>query len=188
MDRPQLVVELPKHSAVLHDTTCWSEAAWDVRPSRYATQLWRLKTTSALRPQPEVCLAEMKRRMGVRGQCGYSLRGAPPPRLQYYRQHQQDALRYSWDGLIAGNNRSFDEETERIGGGYVVGVDSIPTMTLSIRVPPRLLTMPNLCLHVGLDADVVSTNPVLHLTLQAHLSDSVFRVPDIPHSPGHTCT
>ena len=40
----QLSVELPKHSAVLHDTTCWAEAAWDVRPSRYVTQLWRLKT------------------------------------------------------------------------------------------------------------------------------------------------
>jgi hypothetical protein len=47
----QLVVKLPKHSAVLHDTTCWEEAAWDVRPSCYATQLWLPKTTSALHPQ-----------------------------------------------------------------------------------------------------------------------------------------
>ena len=93
----QLVVELPKHSAVLHDTTCWAEAAWDVCPSRYATQLWRLKITSALHPQAGLCPAELKRRMKGRGHCCYSFHWGDsgiPSQLQYYRQHQ-DALRHS---------------------------------------------------------------------------------------------
>ena len=139
----QLSVELPKHSAVLHDTTCWAEAAWDVRPSRYGTQLCRLKTFSALYPQPAVCPAEMKRRMEGSGHYRFSFHWCDsevPPRLRYYRQHQQDALRYSWDGLIAGTDGSVDEKTERMGAGYVVGVDPIPTMTLSIRVGGPLST------------------------------------------------
>jgi hypothetical protein len=39
------------------------------------------------------------------------------PRLQHHRQHQQDALQYSWDGLIAGTDGSVDEKTESIGAG-----------------------------------------------------------------------
>jgi len=63
-----------------------------------------------------------------------------PPRLQYYRQHQQDALRYTWDGPIAGTDGSVDVKTESMGAGYVVGVDPVPLMTLSIRVGGPLAT------------------------------------------------
>ena len=37
-----LYAELPKKSTVVHTTECWEAAAWDVKPSRYSTQLWRL--------------------------------------------------------------------------------------------------------------------------------------------------
>jgi hypothetical protein len=40
----RLFAELPKKSLVLHRTDCWETAAWDVVPSRYITQLWRLDT------------------------------------------------------------------------------------------------------------------------------------------------
>jgi hypothetical protein len=36
---------------------------------------------------------------------------------------------------MAGTDGSVDERTERMGAGYVVGVDPIPSTTLSIRVP-----------------------------------------------------
>ncbi len=41
----------------------------------------------------------------------------PPPRLLIHRQHQQDALRHSWDGLVAGTHGSVDEHTEVMGAG-----------------------------------------------------------------------
>jgi hypothetical protein len=34
----QLIVDLPKHSAALHNVTSWAEAARDVRLSRWAPQ------------------------------------------------------------------------------------------------------------------------------------------------------
>ena len=38
----QLYVELPKKGAVLHKDGCWEEASWDVQPSCYTTQLWKI--------------------------------------------------------------------------------------------------------------------------------------------------
>ena len=45
-----------------------------------------------------------------------------------------DATRLSWEGLVAGTDRSVDERTECMGAGYAVGGDVIPLMTLSLRV------------------------------------------------------
>ena len=59
--------------------------------------------------------------------------GPIPPRLLLQRQHQQDALRYGWEGLIAGTDGSIDEQTERMGAGYV-GTDPEPIMTFHARV------------------------------------------------------
>ena len=139
-----LIAELPKNSEVLHETRCWAEAAWDVRPSRHVTQLWHLSSPSAsyrrpVEPRPET----VRHRMEGRGHYRFSFHWcehAVPARLQYYRQHQQDALRYSWDGVIAGTDGSVDEKTESMGAGYVVGVDPIPHMTLSVRVGGPLST------------------------------------------------
>ena len=63
-----------------------------------------------------------------------------PARLNLYRQHQQDALRYSWDGLVAGTDGSVDLRAELMGAGYVVGADPVPLMTLSIRVGGPMAT------------------------------------------------
>ena len=60
--------------------------------------------------------------------------GPIPPRLLLHRQHQQDALRYGWAGLIAGTDGSVDERTERMGARYVVGTDPEPIMTFHARV------------------------------------------------------
>ena len=63
-----------------------------------------------------------------------------PPLLLFHRQHQQDALRHDWDGLIAGTDGSVDERTERMGAGYAVGADSEPIMTFHARVGGPLAT------------------------------------------------
>jgi hypothetical protein len=52
-----LQAELPKKSRVLHQVGCWETAAWDVQPSLFITQLWRVSTTLELLQQachPEV--------------------------------------------------------------------------------------------------------------------------------------
>jgi ribonuclease HI len=139
-----LIAELPKNSEVLHETRCWVEAAWDARPSRHVTQLWHLSKPAESDWRPDVPRPEtVRHRMEGRGHYRFSFHwceDAVPARLQYYRQHQQDALRYSWDGVIAGTDGSVDERTESMGAGYVVGVDPTPDMTLSIRVGGPLST------------------------------------------------
>ena len=139
-----LIAELPKNSEVLHETRCWAEAAWDVRPSRHVTQLWHLSNPPASDRQRDVpCPETVRHRMEGRGHYRFSFHWcehAVPARLQYYRQHQQDALRFSWDGMIAGTDGSVDEKTESMGAGYVVGADPTPHMTLSIRVGGPLST------------------------------------------------
>ena len=56
-----------------------------------------------------------------------------PPRLLIHRQHQQDALRHGWDGLVAGTG-SVDERAEQMGAGHVLGADPEPSMTFCARV------------------------------------------------------
>ena len=59
-----------------------------------------------------------------------------PPRLQLHL-HQQDALRHSWEGLVAGTDGSVDERTEQMGGAYVLGVESLLIQTPSWPSPPE---------------------------------------------------
>ena len=54
------------------------------------------------------------------------------PLLLVHRNHQQDAARLSWEGLVAGTDGSVGERTECMGAGYAVGGDVIPLMTLSL--------------------------------------------------------
>ena len=66
--------------------------------------------------------------------------GEAPPNLLLYQKHQQDALRHSWDGLIAGTDGSVDERTEQMGASYVLGDDPAPTLTFFARVGGPLAT------------------------------------------------
>ena len=139
-----LVAELPKKSAVLHKECCWEEAAWDVYLSRSATQLWKLEGRSVLQaeqvgPDP----ATVRKHMAGKGHPQYAFHwheNPVPLPLQYHRQQQQDAMRHSWEGLVAGTDGSVDLRTERMGAGYIVGTAPVPLMTLSIRVGGPLST------------------------------------------------
>ena len=42
------------------------------------------------------------------------------PLLLVHQNHQQDAARMRWEGLVAGTDGSVDERTECMGAGYVV--------------------------------------------------------------------
>jgi hypothetical protein len=58
----------------------------------------------------------------------------PTPRLLVHHQQQQDALRHSWDGRVAGTDGSVDERTEVMGAGYVLGADPLPIISFFTRV------------------------------------------------------
>ncbi len=57
-----------------------------------------------------------------------------PPRLLIHREHQQDALRHSWDGLVAGTDGSVEKHTEVMVAGYVLGADPLPIISFIARV------------------------------------------------------
>ena len=141
----RLYAELPKKSLAVHRMACWETAEWDVEPSRYTTQLWRLDTPAGL-PQsdPELLPAIVQQHLTRGGRQSYAFHwsdGVVPPRLLLYRQHQQDALRHSWDGLVAGTDGSVDEGTERMGAGYVLGDDPEPIWIFSASVGGPLATV-----------------------------------------------
>ena len=54
-----------------------------------------------------------------------------PLALKLHRKHQQDALRFSWVGLVAGTDGSVDIPSEKMGAGYVVGDAPIPLRVLA---------------------------------------------------------
>lgn len=131
-----LYAELPKKSRVLHKTECWETAAWDVELSRSVTQLWRLNTDPA-HHGPVPSPATVQQHLGGGGHHRYAFHWSVdpvPPRLLLHRQNQQDALRHTWDGLVAGTDGSVDERTERMGAAYVLGADPDPIAIFFARV------------------------------------------------------
>ena len=139
-----LYAELPKESKVLHKEGCWETAEWDVEQSCAVTQLWKLVTHPEMRQQghalhPGAVQQQLER--GGHHQYAFHWNETPvPPRLIIHRQHQQDALRHEWDGLVAGTDGSVDVRAERMGAGYVLGADPVPVMAFSARVGGPLST------------------------------------------------
>jgi ribonuclease HI len=133
-----LYAELPKKSRVLHKPECWETAAWDVEQSRSITQVWRLNTDPKLvhyGPVPNPAIVQ--HHLGGGGHHRYAFHWSTdpvPPRLLLHRQNQQDSLRHTWDGLVAGTDGSVDVRAERMGAAYVLGADPDPIAIFFARV------------------------------------------------------
>ncbi len=110
--------------------------------SRHTTQLWKIDPQAAtLQHGSDLLPAEVQHHLTSSGSQRFAFHwheGSIPPRLLLYRRHQQDALRHSWDGLIAGTDGSVDERSEKMGAGYVLGADPEPILILSVRVEDPL--------------------------------------------------
>jgi hypothetical protein len=91
-DDPDLVVlnktsrsytELPKKSMVMHRSECWETVAWDVEPSRYSAQLWRLHTHATMQEQdPELPPKHVQQLLNCVETQRYAFHwyeGVPPP-------------------------------------------------------------------------------------------------------------
>ena len=128
------ITNLAKNSRALHQVGCWEVATWDVELSRFSTQLWKLNTTADTLRQTHHGV--MRHLLDCEGPHRYAFHWSedPTPRLLVHRQHQQDALRHSWDGLVAGTDGSVDERTEMMGAGYVLGADPLPIISFFARV------------------------------------------------------
>jgi hypothetical protein len=112
-----LHAELPKKSMVLHQVGCWETAVWDVKSSRYIKhkQLWKLNTNTEMlqkeQPRhPEGMLQLLD--CGGFGSNRYAFHWCAdpvPPLLLIHRQHQQDAILHTLNGLVAGTDGSVDD-------------------------------------------------------------------------------
>ena len=58
----------------------------------------------------------------------------PSRPLQLYRPHQQDACQYTWQGLVGASDGSADMKKEKMGTGFVVGLDRTPLLELAAQV------------------------------------------------------
>ena len=134
--RARLCAQLPVKSMVLHGAECWSESSWDPTSARHMTQVWLLSNGDLDGSELQQPLV-LQQALGswAEPRFDFHWREDPIPRaLQSYRARQQDAVQYSWQGLIAGTDGSVHYQQERMGAGYVVGIDPIPLLELSVRV------------------------------------------------------
>jgi hypothetical protein len=67
--------------------------------------------------------------------------GPPARLLQWYQETQQDDLRLTWPGIIAGTDGGVAWKTERMGAGYVIGTEQAVELVLSVRVGGPLSTL-----------------------------------------------
>jgi len=130
----QLVATLPNDSLVLHDQHCWSHAKWDSKPAKLITQVWRLGCGSTL--EEPLLPQEFQQQLGDWAMRRYDFYWSDNPSrpLQLYRPHQQDACQYTWQGLVGASDGSADMKKEKMGTGFVVGLDRTPLLELAAQV------------------------------------------------------
>jgi hypothetical protein len=120
---------------VLHRESCWQTASWDVVPKGNTTQLWKIIPCTEQPAVPAVKPIAMQQFLECWECTKYFFRWCEdpvPPLLQVpsHLNHQQDSMRWGWDGLVAGTDGSVHERTEHMGIGYVVGIDCVPLIIL----------------------------------------------------------
>ena len=128
---------------VVHKDECWSDAEWDTEPAHHETQLWRVEPCSepgsvrSPSTPAEAAPIPVQALLGDWEGYRYDFHwydGQPAIHLQRYRESQQDALRLTWTGIIAGTDGGVDWQKECMGAGYVTGTESEVETALSARV------------------------------------------------------
>ncbi len=91
---------------------------------KFKAQLWFISGQLAFKCCAESCATNFCRDLHLREypQYEYHWHDDPVPwALELHRKHQQDALRLTWVGLVAGSDGSVDVPSEKMGAGYVIG-------------------------------------------------------------------
>ena len=134
----RLSATLNAESLIVHDTSCWSDAKWDVRPARFATQLWHVEPDGVRENlQRNIHPLIIPPLLGSWESRRYDFHWCEkqvPESLRLHQEHQQDALRHSWEGLIVGTDGGVNWKNECMGAGYVAGAGQVPDDEQAVRV------------------------------------------------------
>ena len=99
----RLCAMLSSKSNVVHETACWADAKWDVHPARSATQIWKVEPAFAA----DTIHLNIPPLLGSWDGRRYDFHWChekTPATLRLHQENQQDALRHTWDGHIAGTD------------------------------------------------------------------------------------
>ena len=131
------VTLVPGNSTLLHKPGFWQKAEWDEEKTEHAAQIWMVGGPVAAdrigAQHSYLGLAALGDWTGRRYDFHWCIDRVPRA-LRLYRQHQQDARQYTFQGLVGGTDGSANERTGRMGAGFAVGIDEEPLMTYSASV------------------------------------------------------
>ncbi len=98
-----LYATLSLKSKVVNETACWTDAKWDVHSARFATQIWQVDPKFPNVTTPFNIPSLLGSWEGRRYDFHWS-QEATPTALRLHQENQQDALRHTWDGHVAGTD------------------------------------------------------------------------------------
>jgi hypothetical protein len=120
-------------SKVVHQAACWADAQWDSYSPGMPVQLWKIEHPSAATPTflnlPLLLGGWETKRYDF-----HYFNGEAPPALRSHWENQQDAIRHTWKGHIAGTDGGVQWKEQRLSAGYVLGSDRTPEAVLAVRV------------------------------------------------------
>ncbi len=95
---------MPAGCVLLHNAGFWLNAEWDSRTSEHAAQIWLLgESAPGCIKAPYIDLSlEALGDWSSRRYDFHWCKDRVPPALRLYRKFQQDALQYTFTGLVGG--------------------------------------------------------------------------------------
>ena len=133
----RFVAPVPGKSTLLHKQGFWQNAKWDEEKTEHATQVWvldgQIVADKDSAHHTDLNLAALGNWTG-RGYDFHWCTDQVPTALRLYREHQQDARQYTFQGLAGGTDGSANKRTGRMGAGFVLGIQQEPLMTYSVSV------------------------------------------------------
>ena len=143
--KARCIAIIPAGYMLLHIPGFWQNAEWDCRASEHAAQIWLFgdsepESIHASRIDLSLeALGDWSNRRYDFHWCHDSDR--VPPTLCLYRQFQQDALQYTFPGLVGGTDGSACMRTDRMGAGFALGTERKPLLQFSAPVGGPLSSM-----------------------------------------------
>jgi len=135
--RAQCVALVPAKSNILHKLGGWQRAEWDEQQSAYPAQIWLLDPSNSgvnasahSSVLSSITLGDWSGRRYDFHHDGTQI----PEALCLYRKHQQDALQYTFQGLVGATDGSANIRTEEMGAGFAMGHGRDPLLTFSAPV------------------------------------------------------
>ena len=138
------VTLVPGKSTLLHKRGFWQTAEWDEETTEHAAQVWivggHVDVDQGRAQLADLSLAALGDWTGRRYDFHWCIDRVPRA-LKLYREHQQDARQYTFQGLIGGTDGSANIRTDRMGAGFALGRQKEPLMTYYASVGGPLASL-----------------------------------------------